>query len=211
MCESVCPHGAIRKTEEGMVSDPGFCQGCGLCAAACPVHAAQMGNFSDRQILEQTDRAFSGVSSEDPRILGLLCYWCSYCSADMASQHGLTAPANFRSIRIRCSSSVNSGLIMEMFRRGVDGIIIGGCPPNSCHHIHGNYLADKRVSLFSHLMHQLGLEGRLVFDYIGVPHYQRLVDMVKSMDQRLRQLGPSPVGPLRRTEKALSTTQERSA
>jgi heterodisulfide reductase subunit A len=199
MCESVCPHGAIRKTEEGMVADPGFCQGCGLCAAACPTHAAQLANFTDRQILAQVDAAFGSLGPEDPRILGLLCYWCSYCSADMAGQHGLAAPANFRSIRIRCSSSVNSGLLMEMFRRGVDGVIVGGCPPNSCHHIHGNYLADKRVSLFSGLMHQLGLEGRLVFDYIGVPHYQRLIDTIHAMDRKLRQMGPNPAGPLGRS------------
>ncbi|MFH2001528.1 MAG: CoB--CoM heterodisulfide reductase iron-sulfur subunit A family protein, partial [Planctomycetota bacterium] len=57
-CETVCPHGAIRMTDEGAVSDPAFCQACGFCAAACPVHAAELSNFTDQQILEQARVAF---------------------------------------------------------------------------------------------------------------------------------------------------------
>ncbi|MFO8032196.1 MAG: hydrogenase iron-sulfur subunit [Desulfohalobiaceae bacterium] len=192
-CQTVCPHGAIRLTEQGMYADPGFCQGCGLCAAACPSHAAQLVNFSDQVLLDQVDVAFSGLSPEEPRILGLLCYWCAYSSADMAGLHNLRMPTNFRCMRIRCSSSVSTSLLLEMFRRGVDGIFIGGCPPNSCHHIHGNYLADKRVSLFSNFMQQMGLESRLTFDYVGVPHYQRLTDSIQAMDKKLRELGPNPI------------------
>ncbi|MFZ5994910.1 MAG: hydrogenase iron-sulfur subunit [Thermodesulfobacteriota bacterium] len=194
ICETVCPHGAIKITEKGALSDPAFCQGCGFCIAACPTHAAELINFTEQQILDQIDVAFQGVPPGAPKILALLCYWCSYCGADLAGASGLKLPVNYRSIRIRCSSSVNSALVMEMFRRGVDGIFVGGCPPGSCHHVNGNYLTDKRTSLMQKLMAQLGLsERRLKFDYIGVPHSQKFADTITAMDRDLRELGPNPV------------------
>ena len=192
-CETVCPHGAIRITENGVYSDPAFCQSCGFCAAACPTHAAKLVNFTDQQILDQVKVAFDGINPGEPKIMALLCYWCSYSAADLAGVNRIQAPPNFRTIRIRCSSSVNTALLLEMYRMGVDGILIGGCPPKSCHHVHGNYLTDKRMTLFGKLLSQLGLSTkRLRFDYIGVSQYQLFVDTIIEMDKNLRELGPNP-------------------
>jgi heterodisulfide reductase subunit A len=138
--------------------------------------------------------AFDGAHPGEPRILALLCYWCSYSAADFAGIERSTAPLNYRAIRIRCSSSVNTGLLMEMFRMGVDGILVAGCPERSCHHLWGNFVADKRIELARALMEQLGLNpGRLVFDYIGAPMQAKLVSTLEAMDERLRKLGPNPV------------------
>jgi len=194
MCETVCPHGAIRMTDEGAVSDPAFCQACGFCAAACPVHAAELTNFTDFQILAQAQVAFSKLPAGDPRILALLCYWCSYSSADFAGIVRSEAPSNYRTVRIRCSSSVNTALLMQMFRLGVDGILVGGCPERSCHHLWGNFVADKRTELARALMGQLGIDQeRLRFEYIGAPMHAKLLDTLGKMDRRLRQLGRNPV------------------
>jgi heterodisulfide reductase subunit A len=194
-CESVCPHGAIRMTDEGAISDPAFCQTCGFCAAACPVHAAELTNFSDRQILEQARVAFQELPPGEPRILALLCYWCAYSAADFAGIQRAAAPDNYRAIRIRCSSSVNTSLIMQMFKLGVDGVLVAGCPERSCHHLWGNFVADKRIELARALMSQLGLSYyRLRFEYIGAPMQAKLMETLRSMDTKLRQLGPNPAG-----------------
>jgi heterodisulfide reductase subunit A len=193
-CETVCPHGAIRMTGEGAVSDPAFCQACGFCAAACPVHAAELTNFTDRQILAQAGAAFSDLPPGEPRMLALLCYWCAYSAADFAGIERTPAPSNYRAVRIRCASSVNTALLMQMFRRGVDGILLAGCPERSCHHLWGNFMADKRIELARALMEQLGLNpARLRFEYIGAPMQAKLVEVLRAMDVKLRQLGPNPV------------------
>jgi heterodisulfide reductase subunit A len=180
--------------EDGAVSDPAFCQACGFCAAACPVHAAELTNFTDQQILAQARVAFSSLPVSEPRILALLCYWCAYSAADFAGIERNAAPADYRAVRIRCSSSVNTALLMQMFKMGVDGILIGGCPERSCHHLHGNFVADKRIELARALMDQLGLDSsRLRFEYIGAPMQAKLVETIRSMDEKLRQLGPIPV------------------
>lgn len=196
ICETVCPHGAIKVTDDGAEVDPAFCQGCGLCASACPSNAARLRNFTNEQILSQVEAAFSGVKAGDPKILGLLCYWCSYASADLMGVYGMKIPqTNFRSIRIRCSSSVNAGLILDIFQRGVDGIIIAGCPPKNCHHGAGNYMTSKRIMLLGTVMRQLGLNpGRLKWEYIGVPMWRELAKAIAEMDKTIRSLGPSPFG-----------------
>jgi heterodisulfide reductase subunit A len=197
-CETVCPHGAIRMTNVGAVSDPAFCQACGFCQAACPVHAAELTNFTDQQLLAQARVAFSNLPSGEPRILALLCYWCAYSAADFAGIERTEAPTNYRTVRIRCSSSVNTALLLQMFKMGIDGILVGGCPERSCHHLWGNFIADKRVDLARALMEQLGLDsGRLRFEYIGAPMQAKLVEVLSQMDAKLRQLGPNPAAAAR--------------
>jgi heterodisulfide reductase subunit A len=107
-------------------------------------------------------------------------------------------PVNYRALRIRCSSSVNTALLVEMFKMGVDGILLAGCPERSCHHLWGNFVTDKRIELAKMLMAQLGLDpSRLRFEYIGAPMQAKLVQTLKTMDQKLRPLGPNPVAAAR--------------
>ncbi|MEW6182172.1 MAG: hydrogenase iron-sulfur subunit [Bacillota bacterium] len=191
ICETVCPHGAIKVTAEGAEVDQAFCQGCGLCASACPSRAVGIRNFDNEQILSQVEVAFSGLKEGEPRIIGLLCYWCSYASADLMGIYGMKIPhKNFRSVRIRCSSSVNAGLILEIFRKGVDGIIIAGCPPKNCHHGAGNYMTAKRVMLMNTVMRQLGMDTiRLKWEFIGVPMWRSLAEAIEKMNKNLAALG----------------------
>ena len=199
-CITVCPHGAIKMTQTEAVSDPAFCQACGFCAAACPTHAAQLVNFTDKQILDQAAVAFNELDSDEPKVLALLCYWCSYGGGDMAGIKGMEVPSNFRSIRIRCSSSVNSGLIMEMFKMGIDGILVAGCPDKNCHHAWGNYLSSRRIDLMRRFFNEIGLnENRLRFEYIGVPESQKLIDTLLKMNKELTELGSNPIPTLTRS------------
>jgi heterodisulfide reductase subunit A len=165
-----------------------------MCAASCPSHAAELSGFSDRLLLAEAREAFREATPGEPRILELLCYWCGYGGVDMAGILRLEAPTCVRPVRIRCSSSVNTGLLFEMFRMGVDGVIVAGCPHNSCHHMWGNWLADKRVSLARQLMQQMGLdEKRLVFENIGLVHGPRFVELVQQKREELLALGPNPL------------------
>ena len=82
-----------------------------------------------------------------------------------------------------------------MFKLGVDGVLVAGCPERSCHHLWGNFVADKRIELARSLMSQLGLSyDRLRFEYIGAPMQAKLMYTLRGMDKKLRQLGPNPAG-----------------
>jgi heterodisulfide reductase subunit A len=193
VCVSVCPHGAVQMTDQGSEVDPAFCQACGMCGASCPSHAATLRNFSDQRLLLEAAEAFSEAPPGEPRILALLCYWCSYGGVDLTGVGALDVPTCVRTMRIRCSSSVNLGLVLEIFRMGVDGIFVGGCPEGSCHHMWGNWLVQKRTAMMKSLLNQMGLdERRLRYDVIGIPHAQKFADEMHRMREDLGALGHNP-------------------
>lgn len=195
VCVSVCPHGAAQMTGEGAYVDPAFCQGCGFCGASCPSHAASLLNFSDQRLLSEVGAAFDEAPEGEPRILALLCYWCSSGGVDLAGTEDLSLPTCVRTMRIRCSCSVNLGLVMEMFRMGIDGVYVSGCPENSCHHMWGNFLSFKRTAMMQSLLQQMGLdERRFKFEVVGVPHAQKFIDDMEKLRQTLRSLGANPWG-----------------
>ncbi len=186
ICASMCPHSAIIIEEDGAKVDSAFCRGCGLCMSVCPNHAIQLINFEDKQLLDQAEVAFKHAKEGEPKILALLCYWCSYAAADLMGRKGIKLPPNFRTIRIRCSSSVNAGTLLEILKK-VDGVLIAGCPPKNCHHGWGNYVTAKRIKLMNEAMKQLGINPeRLRWEFIGVAMWGPLAKAIKEMTERLR-------------------------
>ena len=57
-----------------------------------------------RQILEQARVAFTSVPDGAPRILALLCNWCSYTGADLAGTSRIHYSPNVRIIRVNPES-----------------------------------------------------------------------------------------------------------
>jgi heterodisulfide reductase subunit A len=54
-CVRSCPYGVPRINEEGVAYiEPAACQGCGICAAACPRKAIKLRHYSDEQVMAKT-------------------------------------------------------------------------------------------------------------------------------------------------------------
>ena len=186
MCRDTCPHNAIG-VDENLRSkvDPGFCKGCGLCMSVCPTGAIQVMNFEDWQLLRQMEVAFTHAKDGEKRVLALLCYWCSYAAGDLMGRYGIKLPANFRSIRVRCSASVSNYVLLRAITEGyADAILVAGCPPKNCHHLYGNEMEDKRIASLKVVMPELGLDENSVrWEYIGVGMWKKLAEVLKKMSQ----------------------------
>lgn len=140
----------------------------------------------------------------EPRIVALVCNWCTYSGADMAGTARRTYAPNVRMVRLLCTGRLDPLFIVRAFQQGTDGVIVSGCHPGDCHYVHGNMLARRRLTVFEALMDFLGLDGRrLRFAWVSASEgvkWSRLVDEVVEDVRAAGPLGewtaPSPSGDL---------------
>lgn len=128
----------------------------------------------------------------EPKIICMVCNWCTYTAADLAGTSRLSYPSNIRMIRLMCTGMIDPKYILKAFLDGADGVLIGGCHPGDCHYINGNLKAEKRVAAIRTIITQVGFESeRLNLQWIGAsegPEFQK--KMIEFVSQ-IKTLGPS--------------------
>ena len=130
----------------------------------------------------------------EPRIVAFLCNWCAYSGADLAGVSRLKYPPNITPIRVMCSGRVDPQFILEAFRSGADGVLIGGChTPGDCHYINGNYKAYKRKVLLERMLEQVGINPkRLRLEWISASEGKKFAEVTKDFVEEIKRLGPIP-------------------
>lgn len=129
--------------------------------------------------------------SFEPRIIGLLCNWCSYTGADLAGTARMKYPPNMTAVRVMCSGRVDPGFILAAFKGGADGVIVCGCHPGDCHYVEGNYKCLRRIPLTKILLTGLGVDPkRLRLEWVSASEGSRFQEVVGSFTEEIRALGP---------------------
>ncbi|MEN6644914.1 MAG: hydrogenase iron-sulfur subunit [Armatimonadia bacterium] len=127
----------------------------------------------------------------EPRIIGILCYWCSYAGADLAGSSRLNYPANIRIVRIPCSGRADPLFVLRAFERGADGVLVAGCHPGDCHYAEGNYYARRRMSLLKRLVKYAGIpEERFKALWVSASEGKEFAHVINEMVEEIRPLGP---------------------
>lgn len=130
-------------------------------------------------------------ASFEPRILGILCNWCSYSGADGAGQARLTYPPNVQVVRVMCTGRVEPTFILEALARGVDGVLVCGCHPGDCHYINGNCKTMGRFPLLKKMLVDMGVEPeRVRLEWVSASEGKRYAQLVADMTEEVRSLGP---------------------
>ena len=129
--------------------------------------------------------------SFEPKILGILCNWCSYAGADLAGISRKKFAPNVRVVRVMCSGRVDPTFILKAFEVGADGVLILGCHPGDCHYAEGNYKTRRRVPLLKKMLSQLGIENeRVRLEWVSASEGDRYASIVDEMTEQVRRLGP---------------------
>jgi len=144
-------------------------------------------------IIEAEPRAETNTtkSTFEPKIVGILCNWCSYAGADLAGISRKKFAPNVRVIRVMCSGRVEPTFILKAFQAGADGVIILGCHPGDCHYIEGNYKTMRRIPLLKKMLAQFGIEDeRVRLEWVSASEGDRFASIVNEMTEEVRKLGP---------------------
>jgi len=132
----------------------------------------------------------------EPRIVAFFCTWCTYTAADLAGISRMHYAPNVRVVRLMCSGRVDPQFVLSAFRRGADGVLIGGCHPGDCHYEKGNYSTLRRLELLKPLLSELGIEeDRLRLEWISASEGDRVQRVCNEMTERVRRLGPLRLSP----------------
>jgi len=132
----------------------------------------------------------------EPKIVGLVCQWCTYTGADLAGTSRKKYASNIRLIRMMCSGRADPAFILKAFELGADGVLVGGCHPGDCHYMEGNYKTLRRMILLKKMISQLGLEPeRVRLEWISASEGERFAQVVDEFTEQIRQMGPAMVSP----------------
>lgn len=131
------------------------------------------------------------MSSFEPKIVGMVCRWCTYQAADSAGTGRMEYPANITLLRVQCSGRVDPTHVIRAFEQGADGVFIGGCHPGECHYEEGNYRAMGRISVLKRLLEQFGIEKeRVRLEWASASEASKFVDSVREFTESLKEFGP---------------------
>ena len=127
-----------------------------------------------------------------PKILAILCNWCSYAGADLAGVSRIQYPPTIRVVRIPCSGRVDPLFIMKSLQSGFDGVLISGCHPGDCHYLSGNYVARRRFAILKPLLEFVGIEPeRVQFSWISAGEGERFAQVMTKVTNDIKKIGPA--------------------
>jgi F420-non-reducing hydrogenase iron-sulfur subunit len=94
-------------------------------------------------------------------------------------------------IRVMCSSRVDPQHVLWAFRKGADGVLLGGCHPGDCHYIDGNYKTLRRMVFLKKLLGEFGIEPeRLRLEWISAAEGKKFVTVMNEFTAQIRNMGP---------------------
>jgi F420-non-reducing hydrogenase iron-sulfur subunit len=129
--------------------------------------------------------------SFEPKIVGLLCRWCSYAGADLAGTSRKKYAPNLRVVRVMCTGRVEPTFVLKALEKGADGVLIAGCHPGDCHYVEGNYKTRRRFLLLKKMLAQMGIEEeRVRLEWVSASEGERFATIAEEMTEQVRKLGP---------------------
>jgi len=86
---------------------------------------------------------------------------------------------------------VDPQFILDALARGADGVLIGGCHPNDCHYVEGNYKMLRRFQLLKRMLKDMGIEEeRVRLEWISAAEGEKVKRVVNELTETIRKLGP---------------------
>jgi len=127
------------------------------------------------------------MASNEPKIV---CFMCNFAFCQSEAQ----TPANVNVARVNCVGEMDPVVVLEMFEKGADAVMLAGCRPPDCHFVEGNLHAERAVKMLKKLIALTGLEqDRLSLLWYSPLEEQSFNQSVKEFSQEIAKFGASPL------------------
>ncbi|HLA05126.1 MAG TPA: hydrogenase iron-sulfur subunit [Syntrophales bacterium] len=128
----------------------------------------------------------------EPKIIAIVCNWCTYAGADLAGISRIQYPPNVRIIRVPCTGRINPFYIVKALQEGADGVLVSGCHPGECHYLTGNMIARRKFAMLKSLLTYIGVEGdRAVFTWVSASEGERFAKVIRQVTGAVKAIGPA--------------------
>ena len=128
----------------------------------------------------------------EPKIVAIVCNWCTYAGADLAGISRIQYPPNVRIIRVPCTGRINPFYIVKALQDGADGVLVSGCHPGECHYISGNLVARRKFATLKSFLSYIGVEGdRAMFTWVSASEGDRFAQVIRGVTAKVKALGPA--------------------
>ena len=106
----------------------------------------------------------------------------------------LSYPTNIKIIKLPCTGKIDVLYLLKAFQSGADGVYVAGCMEGDCHYLTGNLRARKRVEYAKKILDEVGVGGeRLEMYNMSAAQGPRFVEVANEMNEKIKNLGPSPI------------------
>jgi F420-non-reducing hydrogenase iron-sulfur subunit len=128
----------------------------------------------------------------EPKILAIVCTWCTYAGADLAGISRIQYPPNVRIVRVPCTGRINPFFIVKALQDGADGVLVSGCHPGECHYLTGNLSARRKFAMLKSFLTYVGVEGdRVTFTWVSASEGDRFARVIQGVTEKVGKLGPA--------------------
>jgi F420-non-reducing hydrogenase iron-sulfur subunit len=128
----------------------------------------------------------------EPKIIAIVCNWCTYAGADLAGISRIQYPPNVRIIRVPCTGRINPFYVVKALQEGADGVLVSGCHPGECHYLTGNLAARRKFAMLKNFLNYIGIEGdRTMFTWVSASEGDRFAQVIKGVTAAVKKLGPA--------------------
>lgn len=125
------------------------------------------------------------MPENQPQISCLMCNF-AFC------QSLNSLPAGVHVARVNCIGEVEPTLVLELFQKGVDAVLLAGCQPPDCHFAEGNLHAERAVKMLRRLLALAKVEPeRLGLIWYSPLEEAKFLSAVEEFSEKIGKLGAS--------------------
>lgn len=122
------------------------------------------------------------------------CQNIGYKKVELSQLLSLPNNVSIKLVALPCSGKMEVQFLLKTFETGIDAIFILGCLDGTCHYIHGNYKARKRVQYVKNILNEIGIKGeRLEMFQISSNSKEGIQKVITEINNRMSRLTPSPL------------------